>query len=153
MIQLEQIQRLQERVLAAVKKIDTLQQENSRMQERAEMAENRAAELQDQIDAHSTKYAQIEEGILHALSHLDSLEDAVAQASKPVQAGGAEEGIVIEEEADQTDPPAAEAPDSSNEEHEEAKAEVQDSDEQQTEVTDYYEEEPAHQPEAELDIF
>ncbi|MFW5801150.1 MAG: cell division protein ZapB [Spirochaeta sp.] len=116
MIQLEQIQRLQERVLAAVQKIDALQQENTQLRERAELAEQRADQLQQQLDTHNSQYAQIEEGIMHALSHLDSLEDAVAQVASPIQSGGHNEGIVsdtpehdYEEEEDAESAPTSEA--------------------------------------------
>ena len=131
MIQLEQIQRLQERVIAAVHKIDALQHENGQLRTRTEQAEQRAAELQQQLDSHNTQYAQIEEGILHALAHLDTLEDAVSHVTAPVQSGGIEEGTV-------SDP--------------EPQAEIQNTDDHEYDSHD----EPVEQqdtPEAELDIF
>ncbi|THB65080.1 MAG: cell division protein ZapB, partial [Spirochaetaceae bacterium] len=79
MIQLEQIQRLQERVLAAVHKIDQLQQENRELRAKAASAEQRAADYREKLEAHAAQYSQIEEGIIHALEHLDALEDAAVQ--------------------------------------------------------------------------
>ncbi len=83
MIQLEQIQRLQERVLLAVKRIDQLQKENTELKKQVEQAKDIANEYRGKLESHTEQYSKIEEGILHALDHLDNLEDSVAQQASP----------------------------------------------------------------------
>lgn len=77
MITVEQIQLLESRVTKAVRKIETLQDENETLRERLTRYEKRIEELEVLINEFKDSQNDIEQGILNALSQLDELEDQV----------------------------------------------------------------------------
>jgi FtsZ-binding cell division protein ZapB len=84
MISLEHIRQLQDKVNKAVDHMNTLamekellEEENQLLRSRIDASENRIAELERFIDEFKIEQNEIEEGIISALKHLDSLEHAV----------------------------------------------------------------------------
>ena len=86
MISLEQIKQLESKVHGAVARLKTLTSENMTLKKRLEQYEARIGELEELISEFKNDQDEIEQGIVAALSQLDSLEDAVAEqtTSTPV---------------------------------------------------------------------
>jgi len=80
MISLEQIKQLQEKVNRAVSRMSALQEENNILYEKLDACEKRVTELEAFIEDFRTEQRDIEEGIISALTHLDTLEKAVSTA-------------------------------------------------------------------------
>lgn len=87
MISLEQIQKLEARVHAAVGRIKQLTEENTGLSEKLDSYERRVNELQELVAAFKSDQDAIERGIVAALAHLDELEDTVSEPipSRPTQ--------------------------------------------------------------------
>lgn len=83
MISLEQIKKLEERVLAAVERIRALSAENATLKTNLTRYEQRIDELEKLVSAFKSEQAEIEAGILSALTQLDSLEDSVTEPGAP----------------------------------------------------------------------
>ena len=87
MITVEQIQLLESRVTKAVRKIETLQDENGTLRDRLARYEKRIEELEILINEFKDSQNDIEQGILNALSQLDELEDQVTGDSESTPTG------------------------------------------------------------------
>lgn len=118
MISLEQIKELQERVLSAVERIRTLSTENATLKANLTRNEERIDELEKLVSAFKSEQAEIEAGIISALSQLDGLEDSVtepaaqaAPTAEPVAEPAAEpaaEPLSDEPSEDSVEEPVAE---------------------------------------------
>lgn len=86
MLTVEQIKLLENRVLKAVDKISSLQDENLRLREGLSRYERRIEELEVLIQEFREGQQAIEDGILSALKRLDILEDEIASDEAPVEA-------------------------------------------------------------------
>ena len=94
MITLEQIQKLDEKVTAAVQVIRSLKEENASLQEKLGQYQSRIDELEVLINTFKKDQGKIEQGIINALEQLNELEDAIGEeASEPETA--AEETVEI----------------------------------------------------------
>jgi len=82
MISLEQIHQLQSKVNRAVERMAELQEENDLLQSKLTGYEHRIVELENFIEEFRSEQKEIEEGIISALTHLDSLEEAVGGLSQ-----------------------------------------------------------------------
>lgn len=110
MITLEQIQKLDEKVTAAVQVIRSLKEENASLQEKLGQYQSRIDELEVLINTFKKDQGKIEQGIINALEQLNELEDAIGEeASEPETA--AEETVEIPG-------PIAEAPENTEQETE-----------------------------------
>jgi chromosome segregation ATPase len=98
MISLEQIKQLESKVHGAVARIKTLTSENMTLKKRLEQYEARIGELEELISEFKNDQDEIEQGIVAALSQLDSLEDAVAQQTAPSSGGEATPSEPVEED-------------------------------------------------------
>ncbi|RKX92365.1 MAG: cell division protein ZapB [Spirochaetes bacterium] len=78
MISVEQIHKLESKVLKAVDVIKSLREENNLLKEKLSGYEKRIEELEVFIDSFKQDQTTIEEGILNALNQLDLLEDIVS---------------------------------------------------------------------------
>ncbi len=78
MISVEQIHKLESKVLKAVDVIKSLREENDLLKEKLSGYEKRIEELEVFIDSFKQDQTTIEEGILNALNQLDLLEDIVS---------------------------------------------------------------------------
>jgi septal ring factor EnvC (AmiA/AmiB activator) len=91
MINLEQIQRLEARVIKAVELIRTLRAENQSLRRTLDSAQSRMEELEKRVDDFKSDQKDIEGCILRALENLNELEDEIddreAEASHPEQTG------------------------------------------------------------------
>lgn len=83
MVSLEQIRQLESKVHGAVARIKGLVTENTTLKGRLSQYEKRITELEELISAFKTDQDEIEQGIVAALSQLDTLEDAVADQTAP----------------------------------------------------------------------
>lgn len=77
MITIEQIQKLDRKVQAAVEQISALRLENTSLKAKLDQYQKRIGELEVMIDRFKQDQAQIEDGIIRALEQLDRLEDSV----------------------------------------------------------------------------
>ena len=93
MLTLDQILLLQEKVETAVEKISSLRADVTRLTSENDALRSKCAELTkalsektEQISALETQHTQIEQGILNAMSQLDSVENSILsdQADSPV---------------------------------------------------------------------
>lgn len=91
MITIEQIQKLDQKVQAAVEKISTLTRENASLKGKLDQYQKRINELEVLIDRFKQDQAQIENGIIRALEQLDKLEDSVDDTPADSQEEPAEE--------------------------------------------------------------
>lgn len=80
MISVEQIQKLEAKVLQAVEVIKSLREENSLLKGKLSGYEKRIEELEILIDSFKQDQTNIEEGIINALNQLDLLEDIVSES-------------------------------------------------------------------------
>jgi len=87
MLSLEQIRSLENKVTKAVKLLETYREENRLLKSRLSQYEARIEELEFMIEEFKEDQSEIEQGIISALNHLDSLEDAV---------GGLKQGVIAE---------------------------------------------------------
>ncbi len=78
MLTVEQIKLLESRVLKAVERISSLQDENQRLRDGLSQYERRIEELEVLISEFRDGQKAIEEGILSTLKRLDVLEDEIA---------------------------------------------------------------------------
>ncbi|TVQ25938.1 MAG: cell division protein ZapB [Spirochaetaceae bacterium] len=78
MLTVEQIKLLESRVLKAVERISSLQNENQRLRDGLSQYERRIEELEVLISEFRDGQKAIEEGILSTLKRLDVLEDEIA---------------------------------------------------------------------------
>ncbi|MFP4510837.1 MAG: cell division protein ZapB, partial [Spirochaetaceae bacterium] len=78
MLTVEQIKLLENRVLKAVEKISSLQEENQRLREGLSRYERRIEELEVLVHEFREGQQAIEDGVLSALKRLDILEDEIA---------------------------------------------------------------------------
>jgi chromosome segregation ATPase len=94
MINLEQIQRLEARVIKAVELIRTLRAENQSLRRTLDSAQSRMEELEKRVDDFKSDQKDIEECILRAMENLNQLEDEIddreAEASHPEQTDSGE---------------------------------------------------------------
>lgn len=81
MISLEQIRLLQDKVKAAVTRIDELKNENDNLKRNLETHLGRIEELEDLINDFKNAQTEIEQGIVSALNQLDQIEDDVVKDS------------------------------------------------------------------------
>jgi len=77
MITIEQIQKLDQKVQAAVRRITALSTENSSLKGKLESYQKRISELEVLIERFKKDQSEIESGILKALEQLDRLEDSI----------------------------------------------------------------------------
>ncbi len=80
MISVEQIHKLEAKVLKAVEVIKSLREENSLLKEKLSGYEKRIEELEVFIDSFKQDQTNIEEGIMNALNQLDMLEEIVSES-------------------------------------------------------------------------
>ena len=124
MITLEQIQKLDQKVQAAVGRISALSRENTELKGKLDEYQKRIGELEVLISTFKQDQTEIEKGILRALEQLDHLEDSVDESASngdqeavveqaPVveSADEPEKAAVAEEAAEPTPEPAEAAPD------------------------------------------
>ena len=111
MISVEQIHKLEARVLKAVEVIKSLREENSLLKEKLSGYEKRIEELEVFIDSFKQDQTNIEEGIINALNQLDMLEEIVS--ATPASAEEAkeeekEEAVAAEAETAEEEEPSPE---------------------------------------------
>ncbi len=100
MISLEQIKQLESKVHGAVGRIKTLASENMTLKKRLEQYEARIGELEELISEFKNDQDEIEQGIVAALSQLDSLEDTVAQQTASSSVSGDSAGEPVSQGVD-----------------------------------------------------
>lgn len=83
MVSIEQIRKLEQRVHAAVSRIQSLDRDNLTLRSQLAEYEQRLGELQKLVDAFKSDQAEIEAGIVSVLRHLDQLEDRVSEPQTP----------------------------------------------------------------------
>ncbi len=83
MISLEQIRSLESKVYKTVELMSVLQAENKLLKNSISKYEVRIEELEYMIEEFKDEQTEIEKGIISALTHLDSLEDAVGGLKQP----------------------------------------------------------------------
>ncbi len=76
MVSLQQIKKLENRVLKAVEMISSLRDENLSLRGRLQGYENKILELEETIEKYKNENKQIESGIIEAIQKLDILEDS-----------------------------------------------------------------------------
>ena len=76
MISLQQVKKLENRVLKAVEMINNLRDENLSLRGRLQGYESKILELEETISGFKNEQQQIENGILDAIQKLDILEDS-----------------------------------------------------------------------------
>ncbi len=130
MLTVEQIKLLESRVLKAVEKITSLQDENSRLRDGLAKYERRIEELEVLMNEFRDGQQAIEDGILSALKRLDVLEDEISvdeepvpPQPEPVQAAPAAPEEAEQTEADAPKPEVPEAEATSSEPDEDAETE------------------------------
>ncbi len=85
MISVEQIHRLESKVLQAVEVIKSLREENALLKNKLSGYEKRIEEMEILIDSFKKDQNNIEEGIINALNQLDVLEDIISEPSGEVR--------------------------------------------------------------------
>ncbi len=80
MITVEQIQKLDQKVQAAVRQIGGLKHENVSLKSKLDEYQKRIGELEVMIERFKKDQQEIENGILRALAKLDHLEDSSQEA-------------------------------------------------------------------------
>ncbi len=103
MVSLDQIRLLESRVHKAVRRIESLQDENDTLRERLARYEKRIEELEVLINEFKESQSEIEQGIINALSQLDDLEDQVTEEQERITPR-------VEESSEATDEQAATGP-------------------------------------------
>lgn len=83
MIRLDQIRTLEERVKKAVALIDDLKEENRSLKDKLGSYHNRITELEVLIEDFKRDQGEIEQGIISAISQLDSLEGSEVTDTQP----------------------------------------------------------------------
>ena len=91
MITLDQIRKLDDKVQAAVRRIRELITENGALEKRLGQYERRIEELEVLIKTFKEDQAEIEKGIVNALSQLDHLEDDLSEKIVPAATGTVDE--------------------------------------------------------------
>jgi len=76
MVSLQQIKKLENRVLKAVEMINNLRDENVSLRGRLQGYENKILELEEIVEKFKNEQKQIESGIIEAIQKLDVLEDS-----------------------------------------------------------------------------
>jgi chromosome segregation ATPase len=96
MIRIDQIRKLETKIQEAVELISQYKEENRLLKNRLSNYEGRIAELENLIDQYRDEQGEIEQGIIKALEHLDSLEGVVGSLKEdnPV------DSVIAEQEAD-----------------------------------------------------
>ena len=77
MITIDQIQKLDRKVQAAVRLIGSLREENNSLKSKLDAYQKRIGELEVLIDQFKKDQIEIEDGIVSALAQLDQLEDSL----------------------------------------------------------------------------
>jgi hypothetical protein len=95
MITLEQIKDLEDKIHKAVVALDKSRRENEELKREVGLQNSKIKELSAILDQYRSEQSEIEQGIISALEHLDSLEDAVSgvNATKPAAVPETEENI------------------------------------------------------------
>jgi len=99
MISLEQIRTLDERVKKAVQALGDLKSENQTLKQKLADYQKRIEELEKLIDDFKKDQGEIEQGILNAISQLETLE--AGEETESSTAGGginADRGITMDDE-------------------------------------------------------
>ena len=108
MITLDQIRKLDDKVQAAVRRIRELKTENGALEKRLGQYERRIEELEVLIKTFKEDQAEIEKGIVNALSQLDHLEDDLSDRIVPAASGPAakrkESPVKIDDTVREQDP-------------------------------------------------
>lgn len=86
MLSLEQIRSLESKVTKAVTLLASFQEENKILKSRLAQYETRIEELEFMIEEFKEEQGEIEQGIISALEHLDTLENAVGGLAQPAAA-------------------------------------------------------------------
>ena len=89
MITVDQINKLDQKVQAAVGQIGSLKQENTSLKTKLDEYQKRIGELEVMIDRIKQDQQEIEDGILRALEKLDHLEDSSQEAAPQPKADDA----------------------------------------------------------------
>lgn len=85
MINLQQIRKLEDKVLKAVEIINSLRDENKSLRERLNSYEDKILDLEELIERFKNEQHEIENGILNTIKKLDFLEDSYNTQSKKTQ--------------------------------------------------------------------
>jgi chemotaxis protein histidine kinase CheA len=119
MITIEQIQKLDQKVQTAVKRIATLKSENAGLQAKLDDYQKRIGELEVLIERFKKDQTEIEKGIIRALEQLDHLEDTLDEKDST-------EARDAEKADEQEEPPAKteEAPEDQPDEQEENELDI-----------------------------
>ena len=101
MITIEQIQKLDRKVQAAVERITGLRRDNASLKSKLDEYQKRIGELEVMIDRFKQDQAQIENGIIRALEQLERLEDSGEEAPPETSTG---DEVAEEPAADDNEP-------------------------------------------------
>lgn len=134
MITLEQIQKLDEKVTAAVQVIRNLKEENASLQEKLDQYQGRIDELEVLINTFKKDQGKIEQGIINALEQLNELEDAIAEEAAEPETAAEEKAEIpnpteeapenIEQETEQRQDAAPESAESGDEDSEDTELDI-----------------------------
>ena len=110
MINLDQIQSLEQKVIKAVALIKRLREENTALRSRLENTEPKIRELETIVHTYKKDQSAIEKGILGVLSKLDKLEDEVSDPGETTPEQGSAKTVLRNEEEAPTAAPEKETP-------------------------------------------
>jgi chromosome segregation ATPase len=86
MLSLDQVRLLENRVVKAVGKIESLTAENTRLKTQLSGLQSRVGELEALVRSFRDDQGRIEEGILNALDRLSAFEDSILSGPEPASA-------------------------------------------------------------------
>ncbi|HPS43665.1 MAG TPA: hypothetical protein PK542_04175 [Treponemataceae bacterium] len=89
MLSLDQVRLLENRVMKAVGKIESLTAENGLLKNQLTSLQSRVNELEGLVRSFKDDQGRIEEGILNALDRLSAFEDSAYASREPAQAQNA----------------------------------------------------------------
>ena len=108
MITIEQIQKLDKKVQAAVSRITALQNDNATLREKLDAYQKRISELEVMIERFKKDQTEIESGIIRALEQLDHLEDSMEGEEPAEEEAMTPSSVSVEKKVDSPDPPVVE---------------------------------------------
>ena len=108
MITIEQIQKLDKKVQAAVSRITALQNDNATLREKLDEYQKRISELEVMIDRFKKDQTEIESGIIRALEQLDHLEDSMEGEEPTKEEAITPSSVSVEKIVDSPEPTVVE---------------------------------------------